>query len=726
VITQNEFSLRRLSLSSLVWFGTVIAGWALLLVGVVEVVTTPGVEMVAPLVMTAVLLVLLELLPLIQGRGHDPQGVVMSTAFTCALVIMWGIWPAVLLVGIASLAADLRAKKAWWKTVFNPAQYALSVGAGFLVILSFADRVPTLAHPMTQFALADMTWVVGTWVAYYVINLLLVAGVVSWMGTFRSMVVDDFWHVTAMTFAVMALSPLLVVVAQTTWSLLPLLLIPLLLLYVTAQMSLAREHAAGHDVLTGLPNRATFQFELDSAFERSTRGSASFGLMLIDLDDFKRVNDTLGHQIGDALLVRFAERLQQGVRPLDHVARLGGDEFAVLVFDADEDEVRSVAERIRETVLDPIVLDGLSLDIDLSVGIAMSPDHGLDGTVLLQRADVAMYVAKEARTGIEIYSPERDMNSTDRLGLLSELRQALDDDVLELHYQPKVSPETGALMGVEALLRWKHPVRGHIPPDAFIPLAEGSGIMPLLTERVIGLALTQMARWRDAGLHVPVAVNIAPTDLAGDRLSDLIETSLRELDLPAAMLKLEITERIITHDLEDAKETLQKLRAMGVTISLDDFGTEYSSLQRLSSLPVDEIKIDRAFVSRLSDGRRAVGIVRALVDLAHALDIPAIAEGVETAEEQSLLTALGCDGVQGWHVATPMSAEPATQWLREHQAVSRLRASGLAYEAAGTPVAEPASSDLAGGLPADRHAVRLHRGSTKARPVPLEQDASSA
>ena len=193
MITQNEFSLRRLCLSSLVWYGTVLAGWALLLVAIVEVVTTSGVQMVAPLAMTAVLLVLLELLPLIQGRGHDPQGVVMSTAFTCALLVVWGIWPSVLLVALASLAADLRAKKAWWKTVFNPAQYALSVGAGFLVILVSADRVPTLAHPMTHFALADMAWVVGVWVAYFVVNLLLVAGVVSWMGTFRSVVADDFW-----------------------------------------------------------------------------------------------------------------------------------------------------------------------------------------------------------------------------------------------------------------------------------------------------------------------------------------------------------------------------------------------------------------------------------------------------------------------------------------------------------------------------------------------------
>lgn len=679
MIRQGEFSLRRFSLSSFVWYSCVIVGWALLGIAVVKAFSTPTIHLAAPLAMTAVLLVVLELLPLIQGRGHDPEGVVTSTAFLCALLIVWGIWPALIMVSIASISSDLRAKKSWWKVLFNPAQYAVSVASGYLVML-VAGYTPSLAHPLEHFELDDMIWIAGVWIAYFAVNLLLVASVLAWRGSFRSVVADDFRHYTVMTFSVLALSPLIVIVAQSAWSLLPLLLIPLLLLYHTAQMSLSREHAAGHDVLTGLPNRSTFQFELDEAFERHRRDGLPFGLMLIDLDDFKRVNDTLGHQVGDGLLVHFAERLRQSVRPSDSVARLGGDEFAVIVFDADEADLLVVAGRIRSAIVEPIELKGLSLEVDLSLGIALCPDHATDGTMLLQRADVAMYVAKESRTLAEVYNPERDHNSTDRLGLLGELRQALADDALELHYQPKVSTRDSTPLGVEALVRWFHPARGYIPPDEFIPLAEGSGIMPLLTARVVGLALYQMARWRDEGMTIPIAVNIAPTDLVGDALTDLVAHGLAEYDLPAHMLQLEITERIVTHDLEGAKQTLARLRAMGVQISLDDFGTGYSSLLRLSDLPVDEIKIDRVFVSCLSQGTRAIGIVQALVDLAHALGVPAIAEGVETAEEWQLLNTLGCDGVQGWNIAMPMPAAAATTWLRAHLAVSRLPSRGLDTE----------------------------------------------
>jgi diguanylate cyclase (GGDEF)-like protein len=475
-----------------------------------------------------------------------------------------------------------------------------------------------------------------------------------------------------MTFSVLALSPLIVVLAQTVWALLPLPVIPLLLLYYTAQMSLEREHAAAHDVLTGLPNRSTLQFTLTEAFHHHHRDGRPFGLLLIDVDDFKRVNDTLGHQIGDELLVHFSARLSKSVRPTDHVARLGGDEFAVLVSDADEREVHAIAERIREAMIDPFDLDEILLEVELSIGIAVCPQHGTDGSTLLRRADVAMYIAKENRTGVEIYALDRDENSPDRLSLLSELRQALDDGVLELAYQPKLSTRDSSTLGVEALVRWRHPKRGNVPPDAFIPLAERSGIMPLLTERVINLALSQMAEWRDQGMLVPIAVNISPSDLVGDRLAEVVTQGLQRHNLPARMLQLEITERMVAHQVKESGDALQRLRDMGVTISLDDFGTGYSSLVRLHSLPVDEIKIDRVFVSSLSRGEQAVGIVRALIDLAHALHLPAIAEGVETQEEWQLLDMLGCDGVQGWHVAMPMPHTEAGEWMRARNEVSPL------------------------------------------------------
>ncbi|MDT4934647.1 MAG: hypothetical protein QOK11_2539 [Pseudonocardiales bacterium] len=663
MIRKTGLHLRRVTLSSLTWYGAVVGGWTLLVIAVCEVVTTPLPNAVGPLAMTSILLLLLELLPLVQGRGHDPQGVVMSTAFLCAMLFMYGLWPAVAGVSIAAISADLRARKEWWKAVFNAGQYSISVAAGWLVMVAFG-HTPSLGHPLEHFAFHDLGWAALVWLAYFTVNLALVAGVLSYNASFVHLLFDDFAHYTMMTFAVLALSPLVVVVSQGAWPMLPLLLIPLLLLYWTAQLSLEKEHEAAHDALTGLPNRTTLHFALKEGLERHARERESFGLMLIDLDDFKRVNDTLGHPAGDDLLVEIAERLRTSVRPSDVVARLGGDEFAVIVPNATEAEVHAVADRIRASLLIPIDLDGMSLAVEASVGVSLCPDHGADPDVLLQRADVAMYVAKESRAGILTYSTERDSNSANRLGLLGELRQALADDVLELHYQPKLGAHDSALLGVEALLRWRHPQRGYVPPDEFIPLAERSGIMHLLTERVVSLALEQTARWRAQGLVVPVAVNISLTDLTDDRLAALIADGLRLHDLPPGMFQLEITERIVAQETEAVTSVLHGLKAMGVTISLDDFGTGYSSLLRLQALPVDELKIDRAFVSGLSDGGQALGIVRAVIGVAHALGLTAIGEGVETQEEWRLLDLLGCDGVQGWHVAAPMPPEQATEWLR--------------------------------------------------------------
>ena len=513
----------------------------------------------------------------------------------------------------------------------------------------------------------------GACVAYFVTNLVLVSGALAWTSTFRELLLDDLPHYTATTFSVLALSPVIVAVAKTAWELLPLLLIPLVLVYKLAQMSVQQEHQASHDPLTGLPNRSRLQTALNAELARSKRDGRPFGLLLIDLDHFKEVNDTLGHHVGDQLLAHFADRLRKAVRPSDHLARLGGDEFAVIVPDASEAEVLKVADRIRAALVNPIELEGLWLEIEASIGLAMHPEHALLAEDLLRLSDVAMYVAKESRCGVAAYSAQRDHNSADRLSLVGELRQALDDGALTLHYQPKVCLRDGSLMGVEALVRWQHPQRGFIPPDEFIPLAERSGIMYLLTDRVITLALAQMAAWRADGLVVPVAVNVSLTDLLGGRLVHLVRGGLDRYRFAPGMLQLEITERVVAQQTEELNAVLLDLDAVGVTLSLDDFGTGYSSLLRLQSLPVSELKIDRAFVSRLGTGSAAVGIVASIVDLAHALGMPAIAEGVETEAEWQALRELGCDGAQGWHIAVPMSAERASEWLRER---SRTAAAG--------------------------------------------------
>jgi diguanylate cyclase (GGDEF)-like protein len=658
-------SLRRVSGFSVFWYFSVVVGWLLLATSLLVVASSSLDKAGAPLVMTAVLLVVLELLPLVQGRGHDPQGVVMSTAFVCAILLMWGIWPAVLVVSIAALASDLNVGKQYWKILFNAGQYNVSVAAGWLVMVA-AGHTPTLEHPLAGFAGHDLVWVVGVWIAYFATNDILVSGALAWRESFLAILFNDFWHYAAMTFAVLALSPVVVILAQSAWILMPLLLIPLLLVYRTAQLSLEMEHQAGHDSLTGLPNRTNLLRSLNEVLARSRRDGLSFGLLLIDLDHFKEVNDTLGHHVGDQILIHFAGRLTGSVRESDLVARLGGDEFAVILPEADLDTVRLIANRIRSSLADPMALDGMLFDIEASIGMSMHPEHGERPADLLRLADVAMYDAKETRSGIATYSAQRDRNSADRLGLLGELRQALDDDALELHYQPKLSLRDGRLLGVEALIRWDHPMRGFVAPDEFIPLAERSGIMPQLTERVVSLALSQMAEWRHEQFNVQVAINVSVTDLAGGRLPSLVSDGLRAHGLPAGMLQLEITERVVAQEPDELNLVLQELAELGVTLSLDDFGTGYSSLLRLQSLPVDEIKIDRAFVSRLSAQDSAPGIVQAVIDLAHALGVPAIAEGVETEQEWTTLRALGCDGAQGWHIAAPMTPAAMTDWIRRH------------------------------------------------------------
>ncbi|MCW2524359.1 MAG: GGDEF-domain containing protein [Frankiales bacterium] len=662
-------SLLSLSMFSAFWWLSVLGGWALLATAVAKVATSSLTIAGWPLAMTAVLLVVLELLPLVEGRGHDPQGVVMSTAFVCGMLFLWGLWPAVLVVSVAAFASDLNVKKSAWKLLFNVGQYNLSVAAGWLVMLA-TNHTSSLQHPLAHFAGRDLLWMVGVWIAYFVTNDVLVSGVLAWTDSFLAVVLDDLLHYTMMTFAVLALSPLIVVLAQTAWVVMPLLLIPLVLVYKTAQMSLDKEHQAGHDSLTGLPNRKSLRNALEESLSRARRDQQPFGLLLIDLDHFKEVNDTLGHHVGDQILIHFADRLRASVRDADHVARLGGDEFAVIVSDAEESEVRTLAERIRTSLVDPIAHDGMLFDIEASIGIAMHPEQGHEPDDLMRLADVAMYDAKETRTGIATYAAARDRHSADRLGLLGELRQALDDGDIELHYQPKVAMRDSSLMGMEALIRWEHPQRGYISPDEFIPLAERSGIMPLLTERVIELALGQLSDWRCDGLPVPVAVNVSVSDLAGPRLVELVSAGLRENHLMPGMLQLEITERVVAEDSLNLDSVFRALAKMGVSLSLDDFGTGYSSLLRLQSLPVDEIKIDRAFVSRLADTSDGSGIVQAVIDLAHARGLPAIAEGVETAQEWDVLQSLGCDGAQGWHIAAPMPARAATEWIRERIALT--------------------------------------------------------
>ncbi len=612
-----------------------------------------------------VLVIVGESRPLIASKTYGNSGVTPSIGFTFAILFTWGIVPAVVLLCAASLLSDLTERKTWWKTVFNIGQYTVSVAAAWVALLAFGWQASLTSWH--QVGPSDLGPMVVAWVVYFFVNNGLVSFVVGLANheSFWGVFYEEFGYQVFSNVAVLSFSGLvaLVIGAGPLW--LPLVLPPMIAIYAITGIALDREHQANHDSLTGLPNRKLLIEQLEGALAERDENE-SVALFVLDLDRFKEVNDTLGHQTGDRLLHIVSDRLSEAVRPGDTVARLGGDEFAILLSSIrGEGDALEVAQRIGVALTEPFELEGLLLELEGSVGVALAPQHGATVEQLLRCADIAMYVAKEERTAVEIYDASRDRHSTNRLGLLGSLRKGVEEGELELHYQPKVALSTGAVTGVEALVRWRHPQRGLVLPDDFIPLAEHSGLMHRLTAFVVDAALAQAAEWWSVGLQVPVAVNVSARDLHGSVLAKTVAAGLARHALPATALRLELTERVLMSDPARVADTLAALERLGVRLSLDDFGTGYSSLVLLQQMPVGEIKVDRSFVSRLGAGGD-LAIVRSIIDLAHALGIEAVAEGVETEETWLRLEELGCDSAQGWFVSRPMPAQAATEWLLRH------------------------------------------------------------
>jgi diguanylate cyclase (GGDEF)-like protein len=660
-------SLRRWSAFAVTWHVSVWLGWAVLLLACASLSSSAIVAMGWPLFMIAALVFFGELRPVVASDSYAQDGVAISSAFVFATLYLWGLAPAVLLQAVAVLVSELVQRKDIWKVLFNIGQYVLSVLAAWLVMYA-AGAATTPYTVRDSFAAGDLWWILGSWTAYHLVNLTLVAGTYETdSSSFWESFTEDFWYYTFSTVAVLAVSPFIVAMAASAWQLIPLLLIPLQAVYKTAAISRAKERQSLHDALTDLPNRTLLQTRVSESLDEAHREGTGIALFILDLDRFKEVNDTLGHPAGDQLLEVVARRLLGAVRPGDTVARLGGDEFAVLLPDiVRPTDAIDVAGRIREALAEPVRLEGVLMDIDVSIGIALSPQHGDDVEVLMRRADVAMYVAKGEQTGIEIYDASRDPNSPTRLGTVSALREALDHDHLELHYQPKVSLADGTVLGVEALVRWRHPERGLVPPDEFVPLAERTGMVHRLTAHVLRAGLAQTAEWWHQGLRVPVAINVSMRDLHHDHdLTHLVVSELDRNGLPADALVLEVTESVLVQDPGRAVATLRELADLGVASSLDDFGTGYSSLLLLEQLPVAEIKIDRSFVRRLDEVGGDPAMVRSIVGFAHGLGLTVVAEGVESSSAWKTLRDMTCDVAQGFRVARPMPAEQATQWLVE-------------------------------------------------------------
>ncbi len=668
-------SLAEWSLFAVGWWFSVIVGVSLAVWAAVQTVPQMS-QAPAAFWMVAGLILLGELRPVVAAGGYDPQGVVTSHAFVFAAMYLYGPWPALMFLAIATLIAEIARRKAPWKVPFNVGQYTISAGSAAAIMAGWyaydGVSMPTLADPAVGLVASDLIWVVSGWFAFFMVNNALVCTLAASDGhKFHEEFFNELGYFFVTTFAVLALSPLVVFVAAEPVYL-PLLLLPLYAVYLTASISREKEHQSLHDSLTGLPNRKMVLSRLGDSIEDARRNGTSVGFCLLDLDRFKEVNDTLGHHVGDRLLAVVAQRIKGALRPRDVVARLGGDEFAVLLDPVrDCDAAVEVAQRVREALTRPFHLEGMLFELEASVGVAVFPEHGQDVEPIVRRADVAMYLAKEERTGVEVYAADRDKNSAGRLALLGGLRNGLENEELKVHFQPKVSVGSGAVVGVEALVRWHHPLRGLVMPDDFIPMAEHSGLMGPLTAYVIDRSLEQVARWRQAGLHVPVAVNVSMRDLHSGDLLKVVSDALEKHDVPASMLILELTERVLTRDSDEVAGTLGALRELGVTSSLDDFGTGYSSMVLLKRMPITELKIDRSFVSRLTLDSEDVTIVRSIIDLAHGLGMSAVAEGVETQQVWDLLDELGCDAIQGWYVSRPLDGESATTWLLRHPSQQR-------------------------------------------------------
>ncbi|TDC43362.1 EAL domain-containing protein [Micromonospora sp. KC213] len=699
------------------------------------------------------------------GRRHTSV-VFPSTCFTFAILLGWGLAPALAAQTVAVAVSGWRMRHAAWRTAFNAAQYACALSAAALVLRmgpgDLADLGRLRGTDVAVLGAATVTW--------FAVNHGLVSTALRlrfggrwWPGVRRGLGVE-----LLSTGSLLLLAPVLVAAARAGAALIPLVLVPLLAVHRMSRLAAEQEHLAALDPLTGLPNRKALQAEVAEQVhlhaERTARGApdSHLALLLIDLDRFKNVNDALGHAVGDRLLVEVSARLGDVVGGRDLLARLGGDEFGIVATRlTGVEQARELADRVVAALAQPVPLDGLPLDVGASIGIALFPEHGEDHTTLMRHADVAMYDAKQRNDTVAVYAAESDHHSAERLALLADLRRVLDagpaagrtvrggdgaalpsrlatstqppagagrwwplrrrprggpahpDELLDrilhgadpirprtirpvsglptsadppagagsagddaaavgaitMYYQPQIAIATGEVVGVEALLRWRHPRRGMVDPGELIRLAEQSAVMRLLTRRVVDDVVEQLAKWTAAGITLRASLNVSVRDLHTGEIADRIAERLSRFGVDPERLQVEITEGALMADPRRVLTTITRLHRLGVAISLDDFGTGYSSLQHLRRLPLAEVKVDRSFVLGMADHPDDAAVVRSMIELAGALGLRVVAEGVEDERTWRLLHAAGCDVAQGWFHARPMPAEELATWLSRYRPV---------------------------------------------------------
>ena len=598
-----------------------------------------------------------EVKPLVVSTHSKERTLSTSAPFVLALVAFAGVGIAVLVQAVASLADDAHQRRELKKSLFNTAQYALSVLSAGAAYTALAGH-PLFGAPRPVEP-RDILPLLAGGLAMFGVNWFLVAGVVSLSSgqRLRSVLRADARDFLVTNAVLLSAGGIAALVASDGVGALALLGAPVIATHLFVAATARHAHDATHDSLTGLGNRGQADYSLTRAIDSARKASADGpGLVLIDLDRFKDFNDTLGHTVGDRILREVATRLSAAAPEGSSVHRIGGDEFAVVV-PGNLSAARRAALDLLSSFDWPVPVEGLALLVRASIGVVVAPVHGEDAETLMKNADIALYHAKIDRDTISIYSPDYDVNTVERLQLLADLRDALDQKALHVVYQPQVDLDTGRTVGVEALVRWNHPTRGAIGPDEFVPLAENSGLIYPLTSFVLDTALRQLAQWRGAGHDLRMAVNLSARHLSDLALPDLVAGTAAIHEVPPSALVLEVTETGILSDPSRTDVVVQSLRSRGVAISIDDYGTGNASLGYLKRLEIDELKIDRSFVSNIGTDRHDLIIVRSTLGLALSLGLRVVAEGIEDEQTTTVLREFGAVIGQGFHLGRPVEPE---------------------------------------------------------------------
>ena len=606
-----------------------------------------------------------ELLPArVTNEERRDSDLGISSTFAMALVITGPIGLAVGLRTALSLMTGLRSGWGLRRIALEASRWAVAMFTARVFYAVLTQRAILGAD--AKMVARDLPWALGAAAVLFTVHHAMGAHTGSEDRSHRRR--QQLVFELSTTGLLLAFAPVVVATVGITVWLLPLLILPIATIQKSAALAAERERQAVYDALTGLPNRALLQQRATTALADASRTGCAVAVMLLDLDHFKEINDTLGHRVGDNLLRAVGERLAGAVRETDVVARLGGDEFGILTSCmTSADDAVVLAERLLAVLREPFFVDGVRLQSQASIGIAVCPDHGSDVETLVQRADVALYTAKEERGCWAMYSPEADRYTPERLAMLGELRTGLETGQLVVFYQPKSDAKTGVVVGVEALARWQHPTRGLLAPDEFIPLAENTGLIGDLTFEVLRQALAQVRTWHRKGMRLGVSVNLSVRQLTDMNLPRDVAALLADFHLHASVLTLEVTETTIMADPSRTLNVLRMLADIGIDLSIDDFGTGYSSLAYLRRLQADELKIDKSFVMGMSRNSNDAVIVRSTIELGHNLGLRMVAEGVEDAETWHLLRNLGCDVIQGYHLSRPLPPQQITDWLNERK-----------------------------------------------------------